>query len=70
VRVTQAGAAATTLPQTRSAATCRPDQPAWYYDTPDAPTKLLLCPAACASVHRENAKLEIVYGCETTVVPL
>jgi hypothetical protein len=68
VRVSQAGADPMTLPQTPNADACRADRPAWYYDNPDSPTKVLLCPAACASVHQENAKLEIVYGCATTVL--
>jgi hypothetical protein len=68
VRVGQPGAEPSTVPQTRDRSACRDDQPAWHYDDPDAPTKVVLCPAACESVRHESAKLEIVYGCATTVL--
>jgi hypothetical protein len=41
-----------------------PDQ-AWYYDDPDAPTKVILCPETCSRVaNATDASIDIAYGCE------
>jgi hypothetical protein len=45
------------------------DEAAWYYDNPDAPAEVLLCPASCEAVASEGGgTMEIVFGCETVVV--
>jgi hypothetical protein len=43
---------------------------AWYYDNNDAPTQILLCPAACMQVESagEGASMQIQLGCETEIV--
>jgi Mg-chelatase subunit ChlD len=36
----------------------------WYYDDPDAPTKVVLCPATCERVSKAvAARIDIAYGC-------
>jgi hypothetical protein len=46
-----------------SAADCGTQQ-AWYYDNPAMPTRIMLCPAACASVTGDlNASIAILAGC-------
>jgi len=42
---------------------------AWYYDDNDAPTQILLCPAACDLVESDTAgRMNIALGCETEMV--
>ncbi len=39
-------------------------QPGWYYDDPGAPTKIVLCPASCATVEADtSAELDVLFGC-------
>jgi hypothetical protein len=46
-----------------SAADCM-DLNGWYYDDPSAPTRIVLCDAACQSVNADSgAELSIVLGC-------
>lgn len=49
VTLTQ-GETVTTIPQVGNPGACPLDQPAWYYDVPNAPTKIHLCENACDTV--------------------
>jgi hypothetical protein len=62
--------AQSTLPQVSDAAACTA-VPAWHYDNPQNPTRIVLCQSTCDSVTIEvTAALEILLGCETvTEVP-
>jgi hypothetical protein len=52
-----------------TAADCGP-QGGWYYDDNNAPTKILVCPATCAQIQSDfNAKMDILFGCDTIPVP-
>lgn len=43
----------------------------WNYDDEAAPTKVVLCPAACDHVRSQaEATLAVEFGCETELVPL
>lgn len=43
-------------------------KPGWYYDSNSAPTKIVLCPASCATVQADaNAKVDVLFGCESQV---
>lgn len=45
---------------------CNGDTLGWYYDSPSAPTSILLCPASCEKIEADDdAKLEVVFGCAT-----
>lgn len=36
----------------------------WYYDNPTAPTRILLCPASCTTVQKDDAaKIDVQFGC-------
>jgi Mg-chelatase subunit ChlD len=49
-----------------SAAQCQ--NGGWYYDDPQAPKAIVMCPATCGELQAANdTKVEIVYGCETIV---
>ena len=60
----------TIIPQVGNAGVCRSDQPTWYYDVPNAPTKIHLCENACdtASAAGDGAILNVVAGCTNTIV--
>lgn len=64
------GTSVTTIPQAANEAACPTDQPAWYYDSPNAPTKIFLCEDACATVSAagDGAELNVVAGCTNTIV--
>ncbi len=43
---------------------CDPGTGGWYYDDPNAPTKIQLCPSICTTVGTTaDAKVEILVGC-------
>lgn len=52
-----------------TAADCGPNG-GWYYDDNANPTKVLICPASCAAVQADpNAKVDILFGCQTINAP-
>jgi hypothetical protein len=57
-----------TIPQVGNEAACD-DSGGWYYDDPQSPTEIHLCPATCEMVQGgpPDAALEIVLGCATVV---
>lgn len=49
----------------KDAADCGGD-PGWYYDNNNAPTKIILCPASCATVQADaTAKISVLFGCSS-----
>jgi hypothetical protein len=54
------------LPRAPSEAECMANA-AWFYDDPEAPTQLRLCPAAC-DLAQSGGTVDIAFGCETVVV--
>jgi hypothetical protein len=67
VQLTPAGGEPEIIPQVPSAADCTASG-GWYYDNPQMPTKIVLCPATCDEVKALNeAAIEIVLGCQTLV---
>ncbi|MFO0758709.1 MAG: hypothetical protein U0359_19610 [Byssovorax sp.] len=42
----------------------------WYYDDPQNPTKIIMCPTTCAALQGDpNGKVEVVFGCATVIKP-
>ena len=40
----------------------------WYYDNPQMPTKIFVCPQTCTKIQGvDNAKINIQFGCETII---
>lgn len=40
--------------------------PGWYYDSNVSPTKIILCPASCATVQVDSkAKVDVLFGCQS-----
>ena len=65
VILTPGGGTPSTIPQTPSCA----QGDGWYYDKPSSPTKIILCPAVCATLKKDyKAVLDIQLGCQTQVV--
>lgn len=63
----KAGGVASTIPQVASKAAC--SGVAWYYDTPNAPAHIILCPAACtAAEDNPDTVVTVVLGCATKVL--
>jgi len=54
------------FPQVGSAADCVGTK-AWYYDDPNNPTQIVLCPAACDLVTNSKGKVDVLLGCPTIV---
>jgi hypothetical protein len=59
----------TTLPKVSDAAACGAES-AWYYDDPQSPTKVLLCPSACEAAQAlvgpgKSGKIDVLFGCVT-----
>jgi hypothetical protein len=56
-----------TIPQAASAADCGSGD-GWYYDDPETPTKILLCPHTCNDVQSDSeAHVSFAFGCPTEV---
>lgn len=66
VAFTPDGGAQEVLPQVASAADCGTEK-AWYYDDPQAPQHIMLCPAACDMAQNVKGKIDVVIGCQTVV---
>lgn len=42
--------------------------PGWYYDSNNAPTKIILCPASCATVQADPAaEVSALFGCKSQI---
>ena len=67
VQFTPSGGMASVFPRVDNMAACDATQPTWYYDNPTAPTKVEMCPTACNTLHQDNAKIDILFGCTTEV---
>ena len=68
VRVTTSGAMLD-LGQVPDEASCGMRE-GWYYDDAANPARLLACPASCAALQGDlNARVDVLFGCETVVAP-
>lgn len=68
VRLTRNGAT-TNLLQAKSATDCGAADNQWFYDNPNAPTRIDLCPATCeaARASSDAASISLQFGCQTNV---
>ena len=59
---------ADTLPNVLTKAACG-TKTAWYYDDNASPTKIVLCPSACAKVQADTeALVDVLFGCKTVAM--
>lgn len=55
------------LLQSSNLLTCGAD-PGWYYDSNSSPSKIILCPASCATVQADSkAEVSVLFGCKTQI---
>ncbi len=55
----------TTIPMVNGEADCG-GEVGWYYDNPDDPARIAICPALCETLNDESgSKLDILLGCAT-----
>lgn len=60
------GGDAETIPQVANEAACG-NGDGWYFDDPQDPTMILLCPATCTTIENDGeAQINIAFGCPTT----
>ncbi|MBI4705052.1 MAG: VWA domain-containing protein [Deltaproteobacteria bacterium] len=56
------------LPKVGGPDACGESTKGWYYDQPNGPTKVILCPAACDQVKADKkGRVDLVFGCVTQV---
>jgi hypothetical protein len=49
---------------------CKPNVPGWYYDNPQNPSSIQLCPGTCDTVSADLAgNVKVVFGCVPTIPP-
>jgi hypothetical protein len=64
------GGAPVALLQVSGESGCDPSSGGWYYDNPQAPASIDLCPASCSVVTTEvTTQVDIQVGCRTLVAP-
>jgi len=60
------GSKAETIYQVDDASKCGATDTTWYYDDPQNPSAILLCPGTCDKIQaNEKAKIKVVLGCAT-----
>jgi hypothetical protein len=52
-------------------ASCHPDLGGWYYDDPNAPTRILTCPKSCDKIKATtNGSVAVAFGCKRKDIPI
>jgi hypothetical protein len=54
-----------TFPKVENVTACAAGESNWYYDSETAPSKVIMCPAACDTLKGGEARIDIVFGCKT-----
>jgi hypothetical protein len=65
VSLTAKSGGVSVIPQTGAVGTCG-DQTAWYFDNPNAPTLIKMCPKACDGLN-QGGRIAVELGCTKTV---
>lgn len=66
VEYTSGGGNSQTIGNVPSAATCTSQVGGWYYDDPQNPTKITLCPSTCNAVQGDQSgRVDVLFGCDT-----
>ena len=70
MRYTTPDGTRTTIGWVPDAGSCDPMQGGWYYDNPDAPSRLLACDSSCGQLKDVGGEVQIVLGCpRVEIVP-
>ncbi|MFO0761149.1 MAG: vWA domain-containing protein [Byssovorax sp.] len=60
------GGAKVEFGQVADAGACTAQKGGWYYDDPQKPTSITLCPTTCSAIQSDpDAKVQILFGCAT-----
>ncbi|EYF01108.1 VWA domain-containing protein [Chondromyces apiculatus] len=66
VEFTSGGGTTQTIGNVSGASTCTSQVGGWYYDDPQNPTKINLCPGTCTAVQGDtNGRVDVLFGCDT-----
>jgi hypothetical protein len=69
VQYAKQGTAAQSVGQVSGQAACGM-RSGWYYDDATNPTRILVCPATCGDLQNDpQAKLDVLFGCDTQLAP-
>jgi hypothetical protein len=69
VNYTPGGGQTVTYPYVGSEANCPANGDGWYYDNPNMPTQIILCPATCNIVGADAmGEVDITLGCSTVIL--
>jgi hypothetical protein len=70
VQYTPPSGAAVVVHQVPNAAACDPVKGGWYYDDPQAPTRIVVCGTSCDGFNVvQGGQVDILLGCETITNP-
>ena len=65
VRYTRTDGSTETLTRVTNESKCSQYATGWHYDNETAPTKIVLCPAACETIGKANiGQIDVLMGCE------
>jgi hypothetical protein len=57
-----------TVYKSADAAGCSADGLRWYYEPPETPAQITLCPSACAALKAQpGARVDLIFGCATVI---
>lgn len=71
VRYTAPGDTQSLIGYVPDGASCDPTQGGWYYDDPNAPTRVVACPGSCQALQQQGGEVQVVLGCpRVNVVPI
>lgn len=60
---------AQTFPRVMDLASCPASGDGWYYDDPQNPTQIILCPASCTRVEGDTTgEVDVTLGCSTVIL--
>lgn len=62
------GGVASPIYKSSSLSACSAENLEWYYDPPEAPTQVSLCPTACAALKAQaGTKVDLIFGCASLI---
>jgi CubicO group peptidase (beta-lactamase class C family) len=65
---TPQGGMTTRLIYVGDAASCDPVKGGWYYDNPQMPSRLIVCPQTCDMFKKDpNGRVDVVLGCDIVI---
>ncbi|HSN96640.1 MAG TPA: hypothetical protein VLS89_00035 [Candidatus Nanopelagicales bacterium] len=66
VQYTSGGGNTQQIGNVAGAGACTGQVGGWYYDDPESPTKIILCPSTCGAVQGDlNGRVDVLFGCDT-----